>query len=352
MTAPATEAEVLMHAAFFKSAFDNRVERRITVDHDTMVTILTAPFWSEVKDTWMITPALFRADDDEAATRAPVKDGSIPINPRTGRGWVQRAASNVEAYSYLVLDVDNGSTRSLIENRFRDHEYVAHTTWSHLADGRTPKYRVWFPLAKMMPVGEYASRRESIQRWFGLDLADLSTTSRARGFYLPSFPRTREALAEHWTNTGRWVDWASMFAPEVLPERRVIAPEKQITGSLRERYLESAIQGECRKIAAMAAGGRHDQVVRSASALGGFVASGSLDGDTVMERLLAAALAAGMEGREAELKRTIRDGLGYAQHRPRSLPEDVEVTPTERLAFRMATLKSRSRSRSGTKKSK
>ena len=70
-----------------------------------------------------------------------------------------RAARNVAEVSCLVLDFDAGARPEELTPRWEEQklEYVIHTTHSHMDDGKTPKWRAIFPLARAVPASEWAT---------------------------------------------------------------------------------------------------------------------------------------------------------------------------------------------------
>jgi hypothetical protein len=79
-------------------------------------------------------------------------------------------------------------------------------------------------------------------------------------------------------------------------------------------YVAEAVAGEVRKLAATGAGGRNDQLNRSACALGHYVGSGQADADEVSAALLSTAQEMGLS--ESEATATIRSGLKKGASEP------------------------------------
>jgi hypothetical protein len=97
------------------------------------------------------------------------------------------------------------------------------------------------------------------------------------------------------------------------PAPRPAAP----TGEARNpRYAEAALEYECRDVRRAAEGRRNEQLNRAAYNLGQIVADGHLPLSRVENALLASALAAGLNEREA--RATIRSGITAGQSQPRS----------------------------------
>ncbi|NLF13898.1 MAG: DUF3987 domain-containing protein [Anaerolineaceae bacterium] len=83
-------------------------------------------------------------------------------------------------------------------------------------------------------------------------------------------------------------------------------------------YALAALDAEVARMAGAPAGTRNDTLNAAAFALGQLVGAGLLDRGEVERRLLAAALAAGLEEREA--RATLRSGLDAGREQPRAVP--------------------------------
>lgn len=121
-------------------------------------------------------------------------------------------------------------------------------------------------------------------------------------------------LAEWLTSTGH-----REGTPGVDQRPRPItrtSPTAASSATRSERYAMAALRGECDQIAAMESGsGRNDALNRTAYKLGGYVADGTLDEQTVVTALTEAGLACGLGEREAT--KTIRSGLTAGMRKPR-----------------------------------
>lgn len=88
------------------------------------------------------------------------------------------------------------------------------------------------------------------------------------------------------------------------------------TGS---RYAQAALDKELDKLARTSAGGRNEQLNKSAFSLGQLVAGGALDEGEVVDKLTTVALAVGLG--EGETDATIKSGLESGKQSPRGVPE-------------------------------
>ena len=92
--------------------------------------------------------------------------------------------------------------------------------------------------------------------------------------------------------------------------------------SRRVAYVEAALQGEARNVAAAALGTRNQTLFVAAARLGGFVAAGVLAEATARATLIGACAGhIGVNGFDhAEAQRTVDSGLRHGARRPRALP--------------------------------
>jgi hypothetical protein len=114
---------------------------------------------------------------------------------------------------------------------------------------------------------------------------------------------------------------ATALAPSP-PSPRPAAVHAVASGNLTG-YVTSAMNAECATVAAARTGHRHYTLLRAARILGEFVGGGALPKDIARHALTAAAVAhVGVDGcTQAEVDRTISDGLEYGARRPRRLQE-------------------------------
>lgn len=333
---------------FFRNRTDNRVRPgdQHVVDPDVVTDLLARHGASDVKDIIMVVPARFKTCwDPSGYDPAPKKifardaDGSVvldddggpvvlgieyPVDRSTGKPFVQRAGSNVLSYSMLAADFDGVLSVEAAVERFDGFAYWLYTSYNHLTvcpeTGRTlEKFRMFFPFAVACPIAEFEVRKQSFLAFLGTD--DESCVASSRGFYMPTCPAERMPLARSWFQDGVWLDWTA-FEAEIPVEVEVMpATDKPITGQYLDAYVRQAIEAEAEKIRSASPGNRHGQVVKSARSLGQLVGAGAVAVSDFDGILLEAALAAGMRGRDAEIRQAIRDGVRYGQACPRRLPE-------------------------------
>ncbi len=105
------------------------------------------------------------------------------------------------------------------------------------------------------------------------------------------------------------VEKATSTAPAVAP-----MPARTGNG-----YAQAALRNELGILALARVGDRNAQLNRSSFALGKLVGAGHLDGPEVAQRLLAVALAIGLD--ESEARSTIASGMGDGAKEPRDIPQ-------------------------------
>lgn len=145
---------------------------------------------------------------------------------------------NVVEIHAMILDYDSGQvTIDDIKTKFKDYQHFGYTSFSHLKDGVTHKFRVIIPLKIPCPVEEWELRNKSFIEFAGgyyetddkelKPVVDGSTFAMSRIFYLPACPEERKHLFQFWTNEGQFLDWTA-FEEEVKP--KVIKPIQKLTG--------------------------------------------------------------------------------------------------------------------------
>jgi hypothetical protein len=198
----------------YNSTFDNRIldsNRFNEVEWGDLVELMLTErqLVAGKADSKLIAPVRFLERDDPGcqhavytkheAKRGLGKAGALKLD-KDGRPYVWRGAVNVAEWSMLPVDIDGEQTIAQAREFFKAYTYVAYTSFSHLKDGTTEKFRLLLPLEHPVPHQEVEARLPALKTWLG-DV-DLSSLAGARGFYLPSCPPEREHLARCWYNEG------------------------------------------------------------------------------------------------------------------------------------------------------
>jgi hypothetical protein len=191
----------------------------------------------------------------------------------------------------------------------------------------------------MAPTDEFMARRDAIYAWLGS--ADRVSVAVSQGYYIPTCPVERVHLARAGRVEGRWLDWQQfgVVVHEALPS----PPVNPIQGDQLSAYVRAAITKECERLASCTPGDRHSTLVAAATSLGQLVAAGACALGDYEADLTNAAMVAGMGGRMAEVRKTIKDGLIYGRRNPRALPEQTSINQSTALLKAFKRLKSKAR---------
>jgi len=215
-----------MKLFFFKDIFDNVVTDEASIDFD----------WSELVEVFAHHKI---ADTKEAVELFIAAD--FDTNPRTSRLATQvkndadgnmlsetiklgidgtpasgRYSDNVLAVNAIVLDYDGGATMEDVIAHLDGITHLGYTSYSHLKDGTTEKFRVIIPLQSQCPKQEWDLRKDDVLNLF--PGTDASTINISRAFYIPSCPSKLKFHAFAWNVDGDLFDWNVLNRKEPLPE--------------------------------------------------------------------------------------------------------------------------------------
>jgi len=96
--------------------------------------------------------------------------------------FIRRSSKNIENYSMLVLDYDDGMTIEEFKKNCKVLEFYLYTSSRHLKDGTTEKFRVVIPLLNEVPKEELENRTNNLKQLF--TGVDNTTFSISRLFFL------------------------------------------------------------------------------------------------------------------------------------------------------------------------
>lgn len=205
----------------FTSGFDNIVgkERAMGLDWDNLVELLSEHRITEHKNEW---GAVFgRFVDVERAAPAVLKRGTV--DEVILHNTVGRLSENLLEVHAICLDYDSGSTISGVREQLQGIAHLGYTSFSHLKDGATEKFRIIIPLADPCPKHEWLLRRDDLVALF--PGVDASCVACARIFYLPACPQERKCLAQTWSESGEPIDWRTLATrPIVTPTEPRLRP--------------------------------------------------------------------------------------------------------------------------------
>lgn len=125
-----------------------------------------------------------------------------------------------------------------------------------------------------------------------------------------------------WPDAYEWLTAQRALAAPLPPPK----PLPVVVQGVGTPYGLAALQSECDTIRSTPEGARNDQLNASAFNLGQLVTAGQLDEADAARQLLDAALAAGLDEREA--RRTIESGMPSGEARPRTPPAPAVTAPT------------------------
>jgi hypothetical protein len=118
----------------------------------------------------------------------------------------------------LVLDYDGGITIDEAKHRFSDYEYLAYTSYNHLKDGETHKFRIVFPLVSPIPINArirslplYEELASVLLEFAGP--CDPVVTRPNQHYYIPATHPDRLEYARTWVNHGKILDWTEWVIP-------------------------------------------------------------------------------------------------------------------------------------------
>lgn len=292
------------------SARDARV-RPLDVSWDEMADVLTRPI-----------DHAGPPDDPETKRRIP---GWIPARFRpTIEGEYRRKAEFVDAVSCLVLDLDSGEPPERARDIASGHAAVYHTSWSHTPEH--PKGRLTLPFASPCPVDRWGAVWASGARWAasrGLTV-DPATKDPCRLFFVPAVPvgdAARRSQFASWAQGGDLLSWRDLLVtyppPPVSRRHTPIAwtggrglPGQDQTSAEHDRrcrFARAVVETRAREISGMGQGGRNVATFRAGAAIGQLAAAGVIDENAAAGVILQAAMAAGLDEREA--RDAIKNGL-------------------------------------------
>jgi hypothetical protein len=159
----------------------------------------------------------------------------------TGTRYVKRRQVNIIEVDCLVLDYDGDTTIDEIKDRFQDYEYVCYSSFRHLHDNKTHKFRFIIPFTKPIPAwkafnehgvaiegGEWFQVRDALETFSGP--CDPASFNPNQIYFMPSAPESRFDKSFFHHNNGKWLDW------EQFGRVRHIGHSSQSIQRLFQRY--------------------------------------------------------------------------------------------------------------------
>jgi len=144
---------------------------------------------------------------------------------------------------------------------------------------------------------------------------------RSDGGYIVAVPsiHPETGAAYAWENKAPITDapeWLVRFLCKAPEERRAAPPPPRVDGG---GFGAAVLRNAVNKIASATTGERHGVLLAQARTVGGYIVSAGISLHEAETALIAAGEGCGKPG--SEVRRTVRDGLGYGQALPLSVPE-------------------------------
>lgn len=204
-----------MKLYFFQNIFDNVVTDEASLDL-TWAELVDLFSEHKIADTKEGVELFIAADfnTDPLTCRPATKkrhrpDGTLidetPITDEVGNPQTGRFSDNVEGVFAIVLDYDGGARMEDVIASIDGITHLGYTSYSHLKDGVTEKFRVIIPFSSVCPKAEWDLRKEDVLTLF--PGTDISTVNIARAFYIPSCPSNLEHQAFAWHIDAEEFDW-------------------------------------------------------------------------------------------------------------------------------------------------
>lgn len=147
------------------------------------------------------------------------RDGYV-TPPWDSLSYVRRKKQNLKTVELLIIDYDGGVELDEARSMFKEYRYLGYTSFRHLYDGKTHKFRLIFPLSEPIPA---SIKYDSDGRIVGHDvyhdlieaIGDFAPGSDPSAynhgtqlFFIPSAPSERIHLSQSWHNEGKILDWS------------------------------------------------------------------------------------------------------------------------------------------------
>jgi len=256
---------------------------------------------------WAVLPVA--AKGKHPLTRHGVHDASVDAS-EIGRWWRRWPGANVgiatgarSGVAVVDVDVKGGGRASVLALDIARHVLPP----TRLAFTGGGGYHLYFRQPAKLAIPNTVGRLPNVGPAPGVDL-------RGDGGYVVAPPSVHASGIPYQWHPAPLMPLPAWACAPAAPERR--PPAHVAPPATRTRaYGSAALARELASVRTLPVGRRNDGLNRAAFSLGRLVGGGHLQEGVVCEALLAAALATGLDEREA--KRTIRSGLGAGKAVPR-----------------------------------
>lgn len=145
-------------------------------------------------------------------------DENMGFSPETRQFVSLRRKINLIQVDALVLDYDGGVSIDEAKERFADYEYLGYTSYNHLKDGETHKFRLIFPIAVPIPINPRVEQL-AVYDELAVPLGEFAGPCDPvvyrpnQHYYIPATHPDRIDQARAWNNNGKILDWREWEIP-------------------------------------------------------------------------------------------------------------------------------------------
>jgi len=212
-----------IHINIFQSKEDTKVDP-LTTSWDNIVAFFTSPH-ETTEDKFKVT--LFNFVKYKDLSEVPDYSEDWIMDPWTGKSYVRRKQVNIVENDVFVIDYDDTSSLKDVKSRFQDYEYIYYTSYRHLHDDKTEKFRFIIPFTKSVPSwrekdeygnvvseGEWYRIIDSLKEITGP--CDLKSFDPNTIYNKPSCPKSRLHLSQSGYHKGKKLDWTQLDRSEFI----------------------------------------------------------------------------------------------------------------------------------------
>jgi len=228
----------------FHNKFDSQVKSQVT-SWENLVKFFTSPH--EVLEDKFDSP-LFNGVRYKDIDQIPESSDDWDLDDITGKYFVRRRKINIVESDLFVIDYDGGVTLNDMLDRFKDYEFIYYTSYRHLYDGETEKFRLIFPFHKPIPswvknneygvcidYGEWYQVIDSLKEFSGP--CDPTSFIPNTMYHIPSTHESRVDLSKSGYNKGKLLNWEEFDLVSFEESENTSYTTQSVTGNKSERYL-------------------------------------------------------------------------------------------------------------------
>ena len=219
----------------FKSFYEGITERLDEVTWDEFVSFISS---GHIPTADKKSTPLFNASRFKPLQQVVKENANGYFHNKSDELVVRRTKKNVIELELLILDYDGGMSLDDAKEHFKAYEYVGYTSYNHLADNKTHKFRLVFPLSCPIPVQKtsseiviYEELSSSIEHF--APRCDQVVLNPTQAYFWPSAPAERISVSQVWTNKGEVVDWKKWEVNK--PDQNILTKsqsEEKVNGKL------------------------------------------------------------------------------------------------------------------------